>query len=748
MTDNNTSLKRKFNVKGSGWKYSAGLRYVLYVLLVVLFYVFLSDKMVPKTYDIELGAVSHKNIVAPRQIENAKETEKAIEAAVQKVQPVYTIVPLHNDQLVDKIYNKLDQLNADKDVSTSDKVDIYRRVFPDLYNQFIVQAQQQNASNGQYNDKLLKEAVNSVNDQIYLLPEEIYFKLPKLKSEDLAAMRPVTLEIVRKLMDNQIVDAMTTRAQVAEMVISSPLTKNTVRSIVQEIAKYAITPNKFYDQEATEQAKAEARESTKPVYIEKSDVVVKKGEVITQELYDRLNDLGLLKDKVNYWPQFGLTLLCLMFVGVLYMFIRQNEISSRYNNSQLLMLGLILLLTVLMMRIVSMGQEIYPYIGYIAPVSMGAMLITILLDAPLAIIASIVFSVLASIFFNMEHSQLFDFRYGFIAAVSCFTSVFAIHRASQRSTILKAGALVSLLSSVAIFAMFLLEKQAVMDKELLLSLSFAIGGGLLTAILVVGLMPFFEVTFGILSALKLVELSNPNHPLLRKLLSETPGTYHHSIMVGNLSETAAEAIGANGLLCRVGSFYHDIGKTKRPGYFIENQQNGENPHDLIEPQLSKSIIVAHASDGVEMLKEYKIPKPIRDIAEQHHGTTLLKYFYHKAMKQAEERGEDLSLIDENEYRYPGPKAQSKEAAVVGIADCVEAAVRSLRKPTVEQIDSMVQKIIKSRLDDQQFNDCDLTLKELDIVAKTLREAVLGIFHSRIEYPEDMPKSSQKGDRAG
>jgi putative nucleotidyltransferase with HDIG domain len=285
--------------------------------------------------------------------------------------------------------------------------------------------------------------------------------------------------------------------------------------------------------------------------------------------------------------------------------------------------------------------------------------------------------------------------------------------------------------------LFLLDSHYTV-KDIAFASAFTIAGGLITAIFVIGLMPVFETAFGILSPLKLVELSNPNHPLLRKLLTETPGTYHHSIMVGNLAEAAAEAVKADGLLCRVGSYYHDIGKTKRPSYFIENQQNIENPHDSIAPSLSTSIIVAHARDGVEMLKEHKMPKQIRDIAEQHHGTTLLKYFYHKAMQQADEEGK--AKIREEDFRYPGPKAQSKESAIVGIADSVEAAVRSLRNPTVEQIDSLVQKIIKSRLDDGQFNDCDMTLKELDTVAKALNETLLGIFHSRIEYPADIPKA--------
>ena len=234
-----------------------------------------------------------------------------------------------------------------------------------------------------------------------------------------------------------------------------------------------------------------------------------------------------------------------------------------------------------------------------------------------------------------------------------------------------------------------------------------------------------------LSPLRLLELSNPNHPLLRKLLIETPGTYHHSVIVGNLAEAAAEAIGADGLLCRVGAYYHDLGKTKRPQFFIENQLHTDNPHDKLSPNLSKSIIISHARDGYEILRKHNIPTPICDIAAQHHGTTLLKYFYHKAREQC-----DGTEVLEADYRYPGPKAQFKEAAIVGIADSVEAAVRSLARPTPERVENMVRKIIRDRLEDGQFNECDLTLKELDLIARSICETLQGIFHSRIKYPDE------------
>ncbi|KRF28127.1 HD family phosphohydrolase [Paenibacillus sp. Soil787] len=734
-------MKGKFHYQLNGWKYSTGIRILLFLLLALIFYMSLYVKLVPQVYDIVLGTTSEKTIYAPRQIENAIATEQAKEDAAKRVQPVYRIVNLKNDTLIDVIYDKLLQINADEEVKFDDKVSIYRRVIPQLISDTQNQSIKSLRISGQYNDSLLEQIEQGLAEQNYPLPEETYFKLPRLTKDDLAAMRPVTKDIVNKLMNDQILDAQTARAKVAELVNTSNLTKNTSREMVTEISRALITPNKFFDQKGTEDAKGQARESVKPVYINKNDVLVKVGDVITEEIYARLDKLELLKDKANYLPQLGLSILSALLSFAIYMFVRQSALPIKYNNSQLVMLILIFLINVIGMKLISLVQNLdYPYIGYLAPTALGSILIAILLDAPLAFIASVLFSLMASIIFNTEHVLLFDYRFGLVSLAICFSAVFTIQRASQRATILKAGLMIAFFSMLTIASMLLMEDHF-QKKEALLSLSFAAAGGLLTVVFVIGLLPFFEVAFGILSPLKLVELSNPNHPLLRKLLTETPGTYHHSVMVGNLSEAAAESIGADGLLCRVGSYYHDIGKTKRPSYFIENQTNIENPHDRIDPNLSKSIIIAHARDGVEMLKDFKMPKPLRDIAEQHHGTTLLHYFYHKAVKQAEDEGSEKEIREED-FRYPGPKAQSKEAAIVGIADSVEAAVRSLRNPTLEQIDSMVHKIIKSRLDDGQFNECDLTLKELDKIAKTLNETLLGIFHSRIEYPSELaPKKS-------
>lgn len=747
MTTNEQQKKDTLHSKTAGWKYSKMVRYALFVLLIAMLYFSMASKLLPETYDIAVGLPSDKEILAPMEIPNTKETLKAQEEAAEKVGQVYTILPLRNEALVSQMLDRIFRLNLDDQVSVEDKINIYRVELPQKVNDHIQNFIKNNRNSGTYSPTLFNEITQKAEEQRYQISEETFIKIPRLTSEDINEMKPVAADIVARLTTDQIIDAQTARAKVAEMVSTSSLSKRISREVVQELARLAITANKFYDEEATKAAKVDARENTPTVFIKQGDVLVEKGEKITQEMYTLLEKNGLLKDEVNYSPQFGLLVLSILLGIGLIMYIRQSEGVSRfkYNNSQFVMLLLIILITMASMHIVSIVQnEQRPYIGYLAPIATGAMLISLLIDLSLAYICSILFSILASVILNVHQGDIFDFQFGLFALVISFASIFAIHRASQRSTLLKAGIMICLFGSLSVFSLILINNNGWTQSSTLYAIGFAIAGGLLTTILVIGLMPFFEVTFGILSALKLIELSNPNHPLLRKLLIETPGTYHHSVMVGNLSEAAAEAIGANGLLCRVGSYYHDIGKTKRPSYFIENQNNMENPHDFIDPKLSKSIIIAHARDGAEMQKEYKLPKPIRDIAEQHHGTTFLHYFYHKALKLAEEQGVEPDFT-EADFRYPGPKAQSKEAAVVGIADSVEAAVRSLRKPTVDQVETMIEKIIKSRLDDHQFNECDLTMRELDIIAQTLKETVMGIFHSRIEYPEQQLKNKETED---
>jgi len=293
---------------------------------------------------------------------------------------------------------------------------------------------------------------------------------------------------------------------------------------------------------------------------------------------------------------------------------------------------------------------------------------------------------------------------------------------------------VVLTNTAVIVSIYLFFGNVSLDYDSLISFSYSIfagvGNGILSAVIAIGLLPFLESIFGVTTAITLLELSNPNHPLMRQMLLKAPGTYYHSMMVSNLAEAAAESVSADPLLTRVGSFYHDIGKLKRPYFFSENQLSGENPHSKLSPNLSTLIIGAHPGDGVELGRKHRLPEAILDIAVQHHGTGMISFFYQQALENS-----DREEVFAEKFRYEGPKPQSKEAAIIMLADAVEAGVRSLSKPSGNRVETMIRRMVKEKLEDGQLDQCDLTLKEIDQIAETFVYIMSGIYHSRIEYPE-------------
>jgi len=317
--------------------------------------------------------------------------------------------------------------------------------------------------------------------------------------------------------------------------------------------------------------------------------------------------------------------------------------------------------------------------------------------------------------------------------------IFSVLNTQQRGSIFISGFMVSLAHVMTVMGFGLINSSEVAG---VLTIAFyGLLNGLFCAILTVGSLPLWESVFDVVTPLKLLELSNPNHPLLKKLLIEAPGTYHHSIIVGNLSEAATGAVGGNALLARTGAFYHDVGKTSRPYFFKENQLTSENPHDKISPSLSSIIITSHVKDGLELAKKHKLPQEIANFIDQHHGNTLVAYFYHKAKS-----GENGDMVEEESFRYKGLKPQTKETAIVMLADSVEAAVRSLSAPNKEKIEKLINKIIKDKLEDGQLEESNLTLGELQKIKQSFVKVILGIFHERIEYP-DLDIKEAKGRKA-
>jgi cyclic-di-AMP phosphodiesterase PgpH len=717
------------------------IRIILYVILGIMMYLSMLSNVIPNTLNVSVGSVAEQDIRAPITIENKYATEEKKRLAAEAVGPQYTNKKDFEEKQakkIDDIFNLINMINDEADQKYNEAIKEIKEQPFETQEELQLKLSEVQAVPIQDRLEQLRSIIsNQTSDD---LSDQTLNTFLEIDKSELKIAKEITLDAIRTVMRGEIGhnDVGEAKDLVEKSISKSSVSDHRLYQAMIEIARFAITANYMTDNEATELARQAARDAIEPIMIREGQLIVEEGELITSAVYDQIVLLGLHEDHVNVFPFIGLAILVIILVSMLAYYFSDAKTSLQNNNSHLLMYVLIFLVTVLIMKITSYTHNLnLQGITLIAPVAVGSMLMTMLIHQRVALFTSMIFSIIASIIFNAESAGVLNFTLAIYVFFSSVSGVFFLSKSNRVSRILQAGIFVSAINISTIVALLMLKNAQFGWIEIGTNIGFALLSGFLAAVLTIGLLPFFEAGFGILSSMKLIELSNPNHPLLRKILVETPGTYHHSVVVANLAESACEAIGANGLLARVGSYYHDLGKTKRPHFFIENQMRMENPHDKLSPQLSKTIIISHPYDGAEMLRNYKMPKEIIDIAEQHHGTSLLKYFYHKANQDTEKP------ISEKEFRYPGPKAQSIESAVVGISDCVEAAVRSMAKPTPEKIEMLVKKIITDRLEDGQFDECDLTLKQLNTVATSICETLKGTFHSRIEYPEDVKEKGEK-----
>jgi len=364
--------------------------------------------------------------------------------------------------------------------------------------------------------------------------------------------------------------------------------------------------------------------------------------------------------------------------------------------------------------------------GYLAPVAAAPILLAILMDKRVGLLAGAVLAILVSMVYGNDWNILA------IAVSGSLAGVLGVVSVRKRSDLVRPGAFVAVVSIAVMVALGFISDTIGWSKEGLMDVRDAAVSGLLVMLIVPGTLSLFESAFKITTDIQLLELTDLNHPLLRRLTMEAPGTHHHSLMVGNLAEAAAEAIGANSLLARVCSYYHDVGKLNRPEYFGENQ-TGHNKHDGLSPVMSSRIIAGHVKDGVELAREYGLCQPVVDIIQQHHGTDLIRFFYEKA-----NRGDKHNQVRQEDFRYPGPKPQSREAAVVMVADAIESASRSLAHLTHARLSAVADKIVNARFADGQFDNCDLTLKDLHAITERIVTMLLSAHHKRIEYPDQEP----------
>lgn len=662
-----------------------------------------------ETYELEEFEIAPKTIRAPKTVEDTLRTEQERERVAEEVPPSYQFsedVAKNRQAIITSFFDYVKEVQkTGKDgtfeATHIEKVQEKARAF-DMPDEAF-----------QLSDKQALVLLQAKPDALDRLAQQVH----EVVGKELA--QPVRKEQVNVV-----------KRKVGHELSKSAFLHEELQPIAQLIGEASIVENETLNKELTESRIAKEKEAVEPVRILQGQVIVREGQVIDSEVYRQLELTGLLTEEKSYKRLLGLLLFYFLIGLVIYLqFARMDEPVADKKKAIVIVYTVLFLLATGMRLLALIDQEFDMQLAFLFPTALAPLLVRLLTNEKLALMTTVMTAIIAGLILQEGYASMIQVEITIYILLGGLFAIYYLGDNHRRASVLRTSLGVALVNIGFIFFYLLLNQSTYQSSELTFYVIAAAISGLLSGAMTIGLLPFFESAFGLLSDMKLIELSNPNHPLLKKVLTETPGTYHHSVMVANLSEAACEAIGAHGLLARVGSYYHDIGKSVRPNYFIENQHPGQNPHDLLSPERSRDIIIAHVTDGVALLKKHQMPKPIIDIAAEHHGTSFLKYFYYEAKKTKEE-------VSEDDFRYPGPKPQTKEAAVVSIADSVEAAVRSMPEPTPEKIENLVHSITQDKLNDGQFNECDITVRELTIVEETLCATLNGIFHSRIEYPTE------------
>ena len=518
-----------------------------------------------------------------------------------------------------------------------------------------------------------------------------------------------------------------------DKIIQRSIPVNTPRNqitVITALLKEIITPNLVVDDLATEIAKKNAQNSVKPyeVVFHQGDKIVFEGEPVTKLKKDALREAGYNVLELNFWGIFGIFILVLLSTYIFLQYEKNFE-KVLFESHHLTITGFMAVFIALIAVLIPTGVS-----PYILPFPAFIIILSVFTSARVALCASML--ELAILTIGLHYG--IEFVATFIILNTLSMIVISKIKFSKRFDLIITGLKISIAGVVIVASVYMLEKFLIDVENFLIlrDMLLIFVNGLLSGVIALGTLPILENSFGIITPYGLAELADHNQPLLKRLQLEAPGTYHHSLMVSNLAEAAAEAIGANPILARVGSFYHDIGKLKRPLFFVENQSyyGIDNPHTKLNPRLSKMVITAHAKDGVEIAKEAHLPPIIHNFILQHHGEGLASYFYNQAVAE-----EGIENVKEEQFRYTGPKPNMKETAILMIADAVESAVRSLKTPSNEEIEEIIDKIIKERLNDGQFSDCPLTLKDLKVIAMTMNRILRGMQHNRIKYQQSIDR---------
>lgn len=695
------------------------------IAVTVLCYGLLTAGMIlatsPERYSLSVGDIAPKTITATKDVVDEITTEQKRERAADAVQPSY-----REDESAElRVLNEFDGIFDDYETIRAYGEGIRTGTIPSAeldgvaYTGTFLQADLDYA-------RQLSSTMSLSNWQLTILMRQ--------SSQDLGDLYANTRDAIRKQMESTIregqVETAVTAIQRQVMPASS---SDLVLNIAIPAVRESLEPNMVIDQEATLANQEIARTEVEASYYKSGQNIVVAGERVTADQLAVLESLGLLEgNRFDVMTMTGVALLSLLCILALVYYVLQFVREQMGRLQSALLLAAIFMMTMVLCILTSNINPLF------SPVAMVGLLTATLLSPSLAVISNLLALILVSVLTSNTAGSGLSQQMLTIVIAGALSAPIGIYIVSrfyrQRASMLLAGVGMAIAGGAATVAIGLLtnnELRSILDQAI-----WAGGGCVLASILCMGAQPLLELAFNLVTPMKLIELSNPNQPLLRRLLVETPGTYHHSIMVANLAEAAAEAIGADTLLTRVGAYYHDIGKLKRPLYFKENQP-GDNPHDWTDPRVSASIIIEHVTEGERMARSQRLPDAVVDFIRQHHGDTLVEFFYRKMVDMAS--GEEVNRED---FQYPGPRPRTAETSIVMLADTVEAAIRAGGDQPADVIEARVKQLVKDKIDGGQFDDSPLSYADVQRIVAIFTQVLTGIYHKRIEYPKPPPSGPQ------
>jgi hypothetical protein len=697
---------------------------------------------------LEPGAVANEDIIAPADIkvEDAAETARRRAEAESKVLPVFDYIARSTREAVSRIEQLFAVGRNSQNQTEEQLLESIERATGLILDRELLAALSKRRFSAEL-EKLLITHLESALASGVVLSHNQLIKLGPLgiTRRDPRSGQEVTITDL-----SHIRDIITARAALRSEKIAWPAYYDRrERLLFGELLGSLVVPNLIYNEAETEARRRAARDGASPAIItaQKGKPIVVRGETVTPAKSALIEAASRYRPAGQRAVEFAGTLIIVMLsLLVLWQYMIRYQQRHMRVRRHFLLQATIFFVTIAATRLFFLVAPLaaqrfwYPFDSqlayhYLAPMAMGAALVTLLTDAH----AAFVFSAILALLVGLLSGNAYLAAYVLISSAG---AIYHIKGCRERAALIRSGLSIGAVNAAAALALDLVGANQLQLGTALVDSACGFMSGMMATAMASVLLPFFEWAFEVTTDIKLLELSNLNLPLLRQLAERAPGTYHHSIMVGLLAEAAAEAIGADALFARVACYYHDIGKIVRPSYFVENQGYLENKHEGLSPRMSSIVLANHVKQGIELARKHKLPPRIISIIPQHHGTGLMKFFYYKAREAAE----DDSAALEKEFRYPGPKPQTKEAAIIMIADSVEAAARTIKEPTPSKLRNMVDTIIGRLRDDGQFDECNITLRELNIVAESLVKALIGIYHHRIAYPGYDFDQGQGGQR--